>query len=77
MRPTAVRQLANRINAHERAQILEVANSERYRNLPPTSIVSSLADEGLYLASESTFYRTLRFDGFDQSAVTGVPQFVI
>ena len=59
-RPTAQRQPANRISEHERAQILEVVNSERYRDLPPTRIVPSLADEGRYLASESTFYRILR-----------------
>lgn len=31
-----------------------------YRDLPPTQIVPQLADEGTYLASESTFYRLLR-----------------
>lgn len=40
--------------------ILTVANSEKYRDLPPSKIVPLLADEGLYIASESSFYRVLR-----------------
>jgi transposase InsO family protein len=37
-----------------------VANSEEYGHLPPSQIVPRLADQGHYLASESTFYRLLR-----------------
>jgi transposase InsO family protein len=46
--------------ADERAQIIELCNSEAYKSLPPSQIVPRLADEGRYLASESTFYRVLR-----------------
>jgi len=35
-------------------------NSEKYRDLPPCKIVPQLADEGIYLASESSMYRILR-----------------
>lgn len=35
-------------------------NSLEYKNLPPTQIVPRLADQGIYLASESTMYRILR-----------------
>jgi putative transposase len=31
-----------------------------YADLPPSQIVPSLADKGIYIASESTFYRVLR-----------------
>ncbi len=34
-----------------------------YASLPPSQIVSRLTDEGVYLASESTFYRVLRRHG--------------
>jgi len=44
----------------ERAEVLAVANSATYGHLPPTQIIPRLADEGRYLASESTFYRILR-----------------
>jgi len=53
---------ANKLSESERAEILETANQAKFANLPPSQIVPKLADEGIYLASESTFYRTLRDD---------------
>jgi len=44
----------------EREEILEVANSDRFADVPPARIVPALADEGRYIASESSFYRVLR-----------------
>jgi putative transposase len=44
----------------ERAQVLAVANSNEFGHLPPSQIVPRLADQGRYLASESTFYRILQ-----------------
>jgi transposase InsO family protein len=35
-------------------------NSAEYRDISPSKIVPALADEGIYLASESTIYRTLK-----------------
>jgi transposase InsO family protein len=40
--------------------VVAVANSPRYRDLPPSQIVPHLADAGVYVASESSFYRILR-----------------
>jgi len=51
---------ANKLSAHEREQILEVANSENYREMSPKQIVPKLADQGLYIGSESSFYRILK-----------------
>ena len=39
---------------------MEIACSPRFRDLSPKQIVPLLADEGTYLASESTLYRVLR-----------------
>ena len=50
----------NRLSEAERQQILEVANSAEFASLPPSQIVPGLADRGVYLASESSFYRVLR-----------------
>nr|AFI78436.1 transposase [uncultured bacterium ws020C1] len=44
----------------EREAILAVCNKEAYQSLPPTQIVPLLADDGVYLASESSFYRVLK-----------------
>jgi len=42
---------------------LRVANQPRFADVPPARIVPMLADEGVYLASESTFARVLRAHG--------------
>ena len=51
---------ANKLSPEERARILEIINSEEYRDLPPTQIVPMLADKGQYVGSESTIYRLIR-----------------
>ena len=43
--------------------MLAVVNSPEFRALPPKQVVPRLADEGHYLASESTMYRILRAEG--------------
>ena len=53
-------QPANRLSDAERRRVLEVANSEEFRELSPKQIVPRLADRGEYIASESTFFRELR-----------------
>ncbi len=50
----------NKLTEEERKMILTKANSEQYCDLPPSKIVLLLADEGIYIASESSFYRVLR-----------------
>jgi putative transposase len=54
---------ANKLSIEERTAILAVCNSARFGSLPPSQIVPMLADEGCYLASESSFYRVLRQAG--------------
>jgi len=51
------------LTAGEKEDILAACNSPEYQSLPPSQIVPRLADKGLYLASESTFYRVLREHG--------------
>jgi len=51
---------ANKLTAQEKQQILDVANSATYRDLSPKQIVPKLADQGVYIASESSFYRVLK-----------------
>jgi len=50
----------NRLSAKEREEVVQVVNSPAYRNQSPNQIVPALADQGVYLASESTMYRILR-----------------
>ena len=61
LRPTAVRsQPANKLTESEREQVLAVCNEPRFTSLPPSQIVPTLLDEGVYIASESTYYRVLK-----------------
>ena len=50
----------NKLSEAQRELVLTTVNSAEYQNLPPCKIVHLLADEGCYIASESTFYRILR-----------------
>ena len=59
-RPLRAYQPPHKLTAIERAEVLAVANSDEFGHLPPSQIVPRLADQGRYLASESTFYRILR-----------------
>jgi transposase InsO family protein len=68
----AVRTPANRLSPVEQAEILSVANQPEFAHLSPHQIVPALADQGRYLASESTFYRLLR--DADQLARRGRPK---
>ncbi len=54
---------ANKLSAAERQHVLDVANSPTFRELSPKQIVPRLADEGKYIAAESTIYRVLREAG--------------
>ena len=63
-RPEAARPLpAHALTEAERARILAVANEPRFADQPPARIVPALADEGVYIASESSFQRVLRAHG--------------
>ena len=53
----------NQLSAAERREVVELANRPEFRDLSPKQIVPRLADEGRYVASESTFYRILRAEG--------------
>lgn len=55
----ARREPANKLSTHERQQILDIAQAPQFAALAPSQIVPALADQGRYVASESSFYRVL------------------
>jgi transposase InsO family protein len=60
-RPDANRPGASHaLSEAERAQIMAVCNEPRFAETPPARVVPMLADDGIYIASESSFYRVLR-----------------
>lgn len=50
----------NKLTKSERQAVLDTANRPAYRDKSPKQIVPDLAGKGVYIASESTFYRVLR-----------------
>ena len=53
----------NKLKPEERQAALQMLNSDQFKDLPPSQIVPRLADQGQYVASESTLYRLLRQAG--------------
>jgi putative transposase len=63
-RPEALRPTpAHALTEAERTRIVNTANEPRFADVPPARIVPMLADEGMYVASESSFHRVLRAEG--------------
>jgi putative transposase len=63
-RPDAERAVpSHALSEMERTRIIELANEPRFADTPPARIVPTLADEGIYIASESSFHRVLRAHG--------------
>jgi len=48
------------LSPKERQDILDVLHSDRFVDLAPAEVWATLLDEGVYLGSQSTFYRLLR-----------------
>jgi transposase InsO family protein len=54
---------ANKLSEEERDRIVATCNAPEFASLPPSQIVPRLADQGTWIASESSFYRVLRERG--------------
>ena len=50
----------NKLSQEERNEVIKTVNSPKYADLAPSQIVPKLADEGIYLASETTIYKILK-----------------
>jgi len=55
--------VSHKLSDEERQRILLTCNQPQYAALPPGQIVPALADQGLYVGSESNFYRELHAHG--------------
>ena len=54
---------SNKLTELERRRLVKIANEPEYADLSPSKIVPKLADQGIYVASESTFNRVLKAEG--------------
>jgi transposase len=57
------RHVGHRFTAEERRRVLDTVNDPRFADLTPAQIVAILAEERVYVGSESTFYRIMREEG--------------
>jgi transposase InsO family protein len=63
-RPETVRAApSNKLSDEEQDAIIKLCNQSPFVDLPPTQIVPALMDQGVYVASESSFYRVLKKNG--------------
>lgn len=53
----------NKLSKEEYQSVLNIVKRSEFVELPSAQIVPTLADRGIYIASESTFYRILREEG--------------
>jgi transposase InsO family protein len=59
-RKGAEKRVHRKLSDKERGELHRIACSEDYKDMNPHEIYNSLLDKGIYLASESSFYRVLR-----------------
>lgn len=52
--------IAQMLSIEEQSKVLKHAYSDEFKDKSPAFIVPALADRGIYVASESTFYRILK-----------------
>ena len=60
LRSTVIKKSSKELSQYEKDKILSICNHEEYQNMHPNEIVPILAEKGIYLASETTFYKILR-----------------
>jgi len=59
-RKGAKKKVARKLTEHEKDEMFRVACSAEYKDMNMHEVYNSLLDKGIYLASESSFYRVLR-----------------
>ena len=64
---------ANKLRSWERQRIVTIATSPEFRDCSPKQIVPMLADRGLYVGSESSFYRVLHAENLQHRRTRARP----
>ncbi|WP_152569104.1 IS3 family transposase [Pseudoalteromonas sp. ND6B] len=59
-RTSTIKRPPNRLTELERQRIINTVNSTEYGHLPASKIVPKLLDNGIWIASESSFYRVMK-----------------
>jgi len=59
----SLRHVVHKFTPEERNKVIETVNDLRFADLTPAQIVAILAEERIYVGSESSFYRIIREEG--------------
>lgn len=59
-RKGSARHVPHKLSDKERSLVIKTACSTRFKDMYPNEIVATLASEGTYIVSESTFYRIMK-----------------
>ena len=54
------RHIPHKLTKYEKQQIIDICCKKEYRDLYPNEVVAILASQGIYIASEASFYRVLK-----------------
>lgn len=59
-RKGSAKNIPRKLSEEERLKLITIACSDEFKDLTPYEIVAILAERGIYIASERTFYRVLK-----------------
>jgi len=60
LRPNTPKSNPKKLTDYEKQKILDICNQKEYQGESPNTIVPQLAEKGIYIASESMFYKVLK-----------------
>lgn len=63
----------NKLSDEERQEIIKLSESAEFKDLSPNQIVPKLADQEVYIASESTFHRVLKENNMNKHRQASKP----
>lgn len=66
-RKGSAKHVVNKLSEQQRDEVVKTCCNEEYRDLNPCEIVPILAENGIYMASESTIYRIFKERGLNKS----------
>ena len=72
-RKGAGKRVPRKLSEEERQKVKNTACEAAFKDLTPYEIVAILAENGIYIASERTFYRILKADGLLHHRGNGKP----
>ena len=72
-RKGAGKRVPRKLSEEERQKVKDTACEAQFKDLTPYEIVAILAENGLYIASERTFYRVLKANGLLHHRGSGKP----